>query len=86
MLIYFLAIWNILRTFDTFYGHLGHLVFIWYIFPAFGIVYQEKSGNPVLTRRQLWSAARVRSMLQNWRVDEKRVQREDRKLDYNYIK
>jgi hypothetical protein len=30
----FEAIWNILRTFGTFYGHLVHVVFIWYIFPV----------------------------------------------------
>jgi hypothetical protein len=43
----------------TFFGHLeyvtaiwyslcplGNLVAIWYIFPLFGIVCQEKSGNP----------------------------------------
>jgi hypothetical protein len=38
----------------TFYGHLvyftyGHLVYfmvIWYIFPRFGLLSQEKSGNP----------------------------------------
>jgi hypothetical protein len=31
-----------------FYGHLVYFVVIWYIFPRFGISYQEKSGNPVL--------------------------------------
>jgi hypothetical protein len=46
MLIYFTAIWNILRTFGIFYGHLIHFVLIWYIFPHFGTMYQEKSGNP----------------------------------------
>jgi hypothetical protein len=43
-----MAIWNILRTFGKFYGHLVHFVFIWYIYSVFGIVHQEKSGNPVL--------------------------------------
>jgi hypothetical protein len=28
------------------YGHLVHFVYIWYIFSSFGIMYQEKSGNP----------------------------------------
>jgi hypothetical protein len=32
MLIYFMAIWNILQTFGIFYDHLVHFVFIWYIF------------------------------------------------------
>jgi hypothetical protein len=40
--------WYILRTFDIFYGHLVNFVVIWYIFPHFGILYQEKSGNPAL--------------------------------------
>jgi hypothetical protein len=31
MLIYFMVIWNILRTFGLFYDHLVHFVFIWYI-------------------------------------------------------
>jgi hypothetical protein len=47
MLIYFMAIWNILMRFGKFYGHLVHFVFIWYIFRGFGIMYEEKSGNPV---------------------------------------
>jgi hypothetical protein len=34
ILIYFMAIWNTLRTFGIFYDHLVHFVFIWYIFPA----------------------------------------------------
>jgi hypothetical protein len=46
LLIYFMAIWNMLWTFGIFYDHLVHLAFIWYIFLGFGIVYQEKSGNP----------------------------------------
>jgi hypothetical protein len=40
MLIYLMAIWNILQTFGIFYGHLVHFVFIWYIFPGFGIMSQ----------------------------------------------
>jgi hypothetical protein len=27
-------------------AHLLYFVVIWYIFPRFGILYQEKSGNP----------------------------------------
>jgi hypothetical protein len=27
---------------------LAYFVVIWYIFPRFGILYQEKSGNPAL--------------------------------------
>jgi hypothetical protein len=39
MLVYFMVIWNIFRPF-------GNVVLIWYIFHRFGIVCQEKSGNP----------------------------------------
>jgi hypothetical protein len=39
MFIYFMAIWDILWPFGIFYGHLVH-------FFGFGIMYQEKSGNP----------------------------------------
>jgi hypothetical protein len=52
MLVYFMDIWSILRPFYIFYAHLiyfmpivifyGNLVY----FPRFGILYQEKSGNP----------------------------------------
>jgi hypothetical protein len=43
ILIYFMAIWSILRTFGEFYDHF---VLICYIFSGFGITYQQKSGNP----------------------------------------
>jgi hypothetical protein len=46
MVEYFTAIWSMLRPFGVFYGRLGNLVIIWYIFFRFGILYQEKSGNP----------------------------------------
>jgi hypothetical protein len=46
MLIYFMAIWNILRIFGIFYDHLVQFVFLWYILSGVGTVYQEKSGNP----------------------------------------
>jgi hypothetical protein len=49
MLIYFMAIWNILQTFEIFYDHF---VFFWSIFSGFGIMYQEKSGNPVRDGRR----------------------------------
>jgi hypothetical protein len=46
--------WYILWTLGPFYGLLLHFmdtwyvqfVVIWYIFPRFGILYEEKSGNP----------------------------------------
>jgi hypothetical protein len=61
MLVYFKVIWNILWSFGIFYGHLeyfmviwymlwpfGNVVVIWYIFPRFGKLCQEKSGNPAI--------------------------------------
>jgi hypothetical protein len=34
MLIYFMALWNILQTFGIFSDHLVHFMLIWYIFPV----------------------------------------------------
>jgi hypothetical protein len=45
---YFMAIWNILWRLGIFYDHLVHFEIIWYTFSGFGIMYQEKSGNPVV--------------------------------------
>jgi hypothetical protein len=36
-----------LQIVDIFYGHLGYFMTIWYILSGFGIMHQEKSGNPV---------------------------------------
>jgi hypothetical protein len=46
MLMYFMDIWNISRTFGIFYDRLVHFVFILVHISGFGIVHQEKSGNP----------------------------------------
>jgi hypothetical protein len=46
IVVYFMTIWSILGPLEIFYGHLVHVVVIWYIFPRFGILDQEKSGNP----------------------------------------
>jgi hypothetical protein len=35
-----------LRPLEIFYDHLVYFMVIRYIFPRFGISYQEKSGNP----------------------------------------
>jgi hypothetical protein len=45
-LVYFMTIWSILLQLEIFYGHLVRFVVIWYNFPRFGILDQEKSGNP----------------------------------------
>jgi hypothetical protein len=44
--VYFTALENILWPFGIFCGHLVYFVVIWCIFPRFGILYKEKSGNP----------------------------------------
>jgi hypothetical protein len=56
MLIYILVIWNTLLPLGIFYGHLGNFVVIWYIFHRFGILYQEKSGNPGKNPLKFFSA------------------------------
>jgi hypothetical protein len=69
MLIYFMAIWNILQTFGIFYDLLVHFVFIWYILSCFGIMHQEKSGNPDPTLRsqlQKCHAGRIPPMTSKW--------------------
>jgi hypothetical protein len=56
-----MAFWSILYPFGIFYGRLVYFIAIWYIlwqfdifvchlviFPSFGMLYQEKSGNPEL--------------------------------------
>jgi hypothetical protein len=43
----FYSNWSILRQFGTFFGHLVYFMIIWYFPPRFGMLYQEKSGNPV---------------------------------------
>jgi hypothetical protein len=45
-LVFFSIILSILRPNVVFYGHLLHLVVIWYIFSRFGMLYREKSGSP----------------------------------------
>jgi hypothetical protein len=43
---YFTANLCILWSFGIFCGRLVYFVVVWYIFPRFGLLYQEKSGNP----------------------------------------
>jgi hypothetical protein len=44
--VYILAILVVLRQFGVFYLHWEYFVVIWYIFSHFGMLQQEKSGNP----------------------------------------
>jgi hypothetical protein len=39
MLVYFMAIWNILWPFGIIYGHLEYFMAIWYNLWPFGIIY-----------------------------------------------
>jgi hypothetical protein len=48
MLVYFMAIWSNLWQFCIFYDHLVYFVLILYILSRFGMLRQEKSGNPGL--------------------------------------
>jgi hypothetical protein len=69
---YFTVIWNILRSFGIFYGHLvyiwpfGNVVVIWYIIPRFGLLCQEKSGNPEEISNLLFNPSRIRASLLNF--------------------
>jgi hypothetical protein len=47
MLVYFMALWNILQALGIFYDHLVQFVVHLVHFSGFSIMYQEKSGNPV---------------------------------------
>jgi hypothetical protein len=53
MLVNFMAIRAILLPFRTYYlnGHLVYFVVILVYFSRFGMLYQEKSGNPGSLRR-----------------------------------
>jgi hypothetical protein len=46
ILVHLMTLLSILRPLEIFYGHLVYFVVIWYIFPRFGILDQQKSGNP----------------------------------------
>jgi hypothetical protein len=47
ILAYFMTLWSRYFTaIGNIFGHLVYFVVIWYIFPRFGILYLEKSGNP----------------------------------------
>jgi hypothetical protein len=47
MLVNFMAMWSILLPFGIFCGHLVCFVVILVYFSSFGMLWQEKSGNPV---------------------------------------
>jgi hypothetical protein len=47
MLLHFIVICNILQPVGILSGHLIDFTVVWYVFPRFGMLHQEKSGNPV---------------------------------------
>jgi hypothetical protein len=53
----------ILIPFEIFCGHLVYFMDIWYIFRRFGMLHQEKSGNPdtVFSQKQRLSAEKAAS-------------------------
>jgi hypothetical protein len=53
ILVYFYDI--LVYYLEIFYGHLVYFVVIWYIFSHFGILYEEKSSNPVLPMYVEWN-------------------------------
>jgi hypothetical protein len=52
--VYFMAIWSILRPCSIF---CGHFIYFMVIFFRFGMLCQDKSGNPA--RRPFWSTKRM---------------------------
>jgi hypothetical protein len=52
ILAYLMTISFILRQLKIFYGHLIYFVLTGYNFPRFGILDQEKSGNPGVVRQR----------------------------------
>jgi hypothetical protein len=60
MLIYFMAIWNILWRFGIIYDHLVHIFFIWYIFPV--LVSCNKKNLATLFVRKLKTKRKRKKM------------------------
>jgi hypothetical protein len=58
MLVNYMAIWSIVRLLGIFCGHLVYFMVIWYIFPRFGMLYQEKSGNTAYRRGNIPTVVR----------------------------
>jgi hypothetical protein len=45
-LVFFIVIGIISQPFGIFCGHLIYFTVVWYIFPRFGMLHLQKSGNP----------------------------------------
>jgi hypothetical protein len=56
-----MTVWNIFTAIRYLLWPFRNVVVIWYIFPRFGILREEKSGNPgVATKRSSVGAAQQR--------------------------
>jgi preprotein translocase subunit SecY len=53
MLVNFMTVGLYFTTIFIFYGHLIYFVLILVCFSRFGMLYQERSGNPVTTTQQI---------------------------------
>jgi hypothetical protein len=65
MLVYFMVIWSILLPFGIFCGPLTYFIVICNISSFFGMLHQEKSGNPGLKHESLkrkWHALLIPSV------------------------
>jgi hypothetical protein len=65
-LLYFTAILSILRPFCIFHGPLVYLKVICYLFPRFGMLYQEISGNPESNARRNKNSTKFYSRSQSY--------------------
>jgi hypothetical protein len=63
VLVYFMALWSVLRPSYIFYGHLVYFGFTWYIFSGFGMLSKEKSGNTVRTAVEIICSRVARLLL-----------------------
>jgi hypothetical protein len=56
-----MVIWSILLPFRILYDHLVYFVVIWVHFSRFGMLYQEKSGNPANKSQNKTSSSRTKA-------------------------
>jgi hypothetical protein len=57
MLVYFIAIWSTRLRLGIFCGHLIYLWLFGMYFSRFGMLYQEKSGNPAPEERRSFASS-----------------------------
>jgi magnesium-transporting ATPase (P-type) len=68
-MVYYMAIWSILQLFSIFLAiwYITYMVF-WYIFSPYGMMYQEKSGNPGLLQDNDFARGRVSNVRQGGQI------------------